>query len=80
MTGRQSLGNVTGGTSSALRVTPAGAGLAFPPLVGAGCVSGRGVYGRQTRVRALSVGPGSIGFDLTPHWQVEHGSTKYEPQ
>jgi DNA-binding protein HU-beta len=29
---------------------------------------------QQTRVRGLSEGPGSIGFDLTPYRQEEHGS------
>ncbi|MQS35709.1 hypothetical protein FFZ77_08850 [Streptomyces katsurahamanus] len=56
--------------SGAFRVTQEGAGLAFPPLVGAGCVTRReGLI--QTLVRGLSEGPGSIGFDLTPHRQVE---------
>ncbi|TNM34672.1 hypothetical protein FH715_02635 [Streptomyces sedi] len=54
-----------------------GLGLAFPPLVRAGCVPG--CQGGPL-VLAVSVGPGSIGFDLTPHWQDELGSTKYEPQ
>ncbi|EFG07139.1 Hypothetical protein SCLAV_2066 [Streptomyces clavuligerus] len=66
--------------SGAFRVTQAGAGLAFPPLVGAGCSPEDLSWGNpppgqedlmQTLVRGVSEGPGSIGFDLTPHRQVE---------
>lgn len=42
-------------------MTPKGAGLAFPPLVGAGCVFGR--EGLKTDPgRGLTEDPGSIGF------------------
>ncbi len=80
VTGRQSLGNVTGETKSALRVTPLVPDWPSRHWWGQDAYPDQGFAGTRTRVPGLSVGPGSIGFDLTPHWQDEHGSTKYEPQ
>ncbi|RST13869.1 hypothetical protein E2C00_05315 [Streptomyces sp. WAC05374] len=45
----------------AFRVTPEGAGLAFPPLVGAGCVFGREGLTADPGPGTVK-GPGSIGF------------------
>ncbi|GGW35250.1 hypothetical protein GCM10010350_18670 [Streptomyces galilaeus] len=48
-------------TPKGVLTTPAGAGLAFPPQVGAGCVSGREGLTRDPGP-GTSEDPGSIGF------------------